>query len=201
MNDPVQSRADTRDAAHRPSRTTNSPRCCRRSSPKTAEARESVERAVRTLAQQALEHTVGMTTDAYGSVKQIIAEIDRKLSEQINQILHHNEFQTLEGAWRGLHYLVTHTETDELLKIKALPASRNEVARMLKRYKGVAWDQARCSARSTKRNTGNSAVSRSAALSAISISTTARRTSRCSASCRRSRRPRTRRSSPARRRS
>ena len=59
-------------------------------------------------------------------MKQIIAEIDRKLSEQINQILHHNEFQTLEGAWRGLHYLVTHTETDELLKIKALPASRNE---------------------------------------------------------------------------
>ncbi|WP_187495540.1 type VI secretion system contractile sheath domain-containing protein, partial [Pantoea agglomerans] len=56
-------------------------------------------------------------------------------------ILHHNEFQTLEGAWRGLHYLVTHTETDELLKIKALPASRNDVARMLKRYKGVAWDQ------------------------------------------------------------
>ena len=73
---------------------------------------------MRTLAQQALEHTVGMTTDAYGSVKQIIAEIDRKLSEQINQILHHNEFQTLEGAWRGLHYLVTHTETDELLKIR-----------------------------------------------------------------------------------
>ncbi|WP_207880257.1 type VI secretion system contractile sheath large subunit, partial [Pseudomonas sp. 32_A] len=98
-------------------------------------------RAHRALAQQALEHTVGMTTDAYGSVKQIIAEIDRKLSEQINLILHHQEFQTLEGAWRGLHYLVTNTETDELLKIKALPASRNELARTLKRYKGVAWDQ------------------------------------------------------------
>lgn len=142
MNDPVQSRTDARDAAQPAVAHDEFAALLQKEfKPKTAEARESVERAVRTLAQQALEHTVGMTNDAYGSVKQIIAEIDRKLSEQINQILHHNEFQTLEGAWRGLHYLVTHTETDELLKIKALPASRNEVARMLKRYKGVAWDQ------------------------------------------------------------
>ncbi|NRO97442.1 type VI secretion system contractile sheath large subunit [Paraburkholderia sp. NMBU_R16] len=109
--------------------------------PKTEQARESVERAVRTLAQQALENTVGVTSDAYGTVKQIIAEIDRKLSEQINQILHHESFQALEGAWRGLHYLVNQTETDELLKIKVLPVARNELARTLKRYKGVGWDQ------------------------------------------------------------
>ncbi|MGN6650459.1 type VI secretion system contractile sheath large subunit [Trinickia sp.] len=109
--------------------------------PKTEQARESVEHAVRTLAQQALENTVGVTTDAYGTVKQIIAEIDRKLTEQINEILHHESFQTLEGAWRGLHYLVNNTETDELLKIKVLPIARNELARTLKRYKGVAWDQ------------------------------------------------------------
>ena len=109
--------------------------------PKTDQARESVERAVRTLAQQALENTVGVTTDAYGTVKKIIAEIDRKLTEQINQILHHESFQTLEGAWRGLHYLVNQTETDELLKIKVLPVARNELARTLKRYKGVGWDQ------------------------------------------------------------
>ena len=96
MNDPAQSRADARDA-----RSTAAPATApgefaallqKAFKPKTAEARESVERAVSTLAQQALEHTVGMTTDAYGSVKQIIAEIDRKLSEQINQILHHDEF-------------------------------------------------------------------------------------------------------------
>jgi type VI secretion system protein ImpC len=109
--------------------------------PKTEQARASVEHAVRTLAQQALENTVGMTTDAYGTVKQIIAEIDRKLTEQINEILHHESFQALEGAWRGLHYLVNNTETDELLKIKVLPIARNELARTLKRHKGVAWDQ------------------------------------------------------------
>ncbi|CAN7588254.1 type VI secretion system contractile sheath large subunit [Trinickia sp. LjRoot230] len=108
---------------------------------KTEQARQSVERAVRTLAQQALENTVCMTTDAYGSVKQIIAEIDRKLTEQINLILHDEALQSLEGAWRGLHYLVNNTETDELLKIKVLPISKPELARSLKRYKGVAWDQ------------------------------------------------------------
>ncbi len=142
MNERAQTQADARAAAQPVvARDEFAALLQKEFKPKTAEARESVERAVRTLAQQALEHTVGMTTDAYGSVKQIIAEIDRKLSEQINLILHHQEFQTLEGAWRGLHYLVTNTETDELLKIKALPASRNELARTLKRYKGVAWDQ------------------------------------------------------------
>ncbi|MGD6305470.1 type VI secretion system contractile sheath large subunit, partial [Xanthomonas citri pv. citri] len=50
----------------------------------------------------------------------IIAEIDRKLSEQINLIIHHTEFQQLEGAWRGLHHLVHNTEVDELLKIRVM---------------------------------------------------------------------------------
>ena len=56
-------------------------------------------------------------------------------------ILHHEDFQKLEGEWRGLHHLVTNTETDTLLKIKVLPISKKEVARNLKRFKGTAWDQ------------------------------------------------------------
>src|SRR5690606_37642140 len=83
--------------------------------PKTEQAREAVEHAVRTLAHQALENSgVAVSSDAYRTIQAIIAEIDRKLSEQINLVLHHPEFQQLEGAWRGLHYLVTNTETDEL---------------------------------------------------------------------------------------
>jgi type VI secretion system protein ImpC len=31
-----------------------------------------------------------------------IAEIDRLLSAQLNEIMHHEEFQKLEGSWRGL---------------------------------------------------------------------------------------------------
>ena len=109
--------------------------------PKTDQAREAVENAVKTLAVQALESTVTVSNDAYRTVQAIITEIDRKLSEQINQILHHEEFQQLEGAWRGLHYLVNNTETDEQLKIRVMCASKREVARSLKRHKGIGWDQ------------------------------------------------------------
>ena len=109
--------------------------------PKTDQAREAVENAVRTLAEQALENTVTMSSDAYSTIQAIIAEIDRKLSEQINLIMHHEEFQKLEGAWRGLHYLVNNSETDELLKIRVMCINKKELGRTLKRYKGVGWDQ------------------------------------------------------------
>ena len=109
--------------------------------PKTEEAKNAVHHAVTTLAQQALKNAVTISDDTYQTIEAIIAEIDRKLSEQVNQIIHHEEFQKLEGAWRGLHHLVTNTETDTLLKIKVLPISKKEISRNLKRFKGIAWDQ------------------------------------------------------------
>ena len=109
--------------------------------PKTEEAKSAVSNAVATLAQQALSNVITISDDAYQTIEAIIAEIDRKLSEQINEILHHKEFQKLESAWRGLHHLVTNTETDTLLKIKVLPITKKEISRNLKRYKGITWDQ------------------------------------------------------------
>lgn len=67
--------------------------------------------------------------------------IDRKLTEQVNLILHHEEFQKLEGTWRGLHYLVNNTETDEMLKIRVMNISKQELGKTLKKFKGTAWDQ------------------------------------------------------------
>ena len=61
--------------------------------------------------------------------------------DQLNQILHHPDLQQLEGAWRGLHYLVNNTETDQQLKIRVLNISKKELGKVLKRYKGTAWDQ------------------------------------------------------------
>src|SRR5688500_10374472 len=109
--------------------------------PKTDEAKEAVERAVRTLAEQALSQTKLISTDVVKSIEAIIAQIDKKLTEQINLILHHEDFQKLEGAWRGLHYLVNNTETDEMLKIRFIDMSKAELGKTLKRYKGTAWDQ------------------------------------------------------------
>ena len=68
-------------------------------------------------------------------------EIDKKLTEQINLILHHEDLQKLEGTWRGLHYLVNNTETDEMLKIRFMDISKVDLGKTLKRFKGTAWDQ------------------------------------------------------------
>jgi type VI secretion system protein ImpC len=109
--------------------------------PKSDEAKSAVESAVLTLAQQALVNTKLIGSDVVVSIEAMIAEIDKKLSDQVNAILHHAEFQQLESAWRGLHYLVNNTETDEMLKIKVFNISKSELGKTLKRYKGTAWDQ------------------------------------------------------------
>jgi type VI secretion system protein ImpC len=109
--------------------------------PKTDEAKGAVEQAVRTLAEQALGQTQLIGSDVIKSIEAMIAELDHKLTEQINLILHHPDFQKLEGGWRGLHYLVNNTETDEMLKIRVMNISKTDVGKTLKRFKGTAWDQ------------------------------------------------------------
>lgn len=109
--------------------------------PKSQQAKSAVQAAVKTLAEQALSTSITMADDAYKNIAAIIAEIDLKLSEQVNLILHHEEFQQLESAWRGLHYLVHNTETDEKLKLRFMDISKDDLRRNMKRYKGIAWDQ------------------------------------------------------------
>src|SRR6218665_898433 len=109
--------------------------------PKTDEAKGAVEQAVQTLAAQALAHTNIISADAVKSIEAMIAALDKKLSQQANLIIHHEDFQKLESAWRGLHYMVNNTETDEQLKIRVLNISKQDLGKTLKRYKGTAWDQ------------------------------------------------------------
>jgi type VI secretion system protein ImpC len=109
--------------------------------PKTKKKREEIENAVKTLAVNVLEHSSIVSEDAVQSIEAVIAEIDKKLSEQVNQIMHHEDFQNLEGAWRGLHHLVNNTETDEMLKIRVVNISKKDLHKTLKKFKGTAWDQ------------------------------------------------------------
>ena len=109
--------------------------------PKTDEARGAVAQAVQTLAQQALSNTALLSDDALKTIESMIAAIDAKLTEQVNLIIHHEDFQKLESAWRGLHYLVNNTETDEQLKIRVMNVSKQDLGKTLKRFKGTAWDQ------------------------------------------------------------
>jgi type VI secretion system protein ImpC len=109
--------------------------------PKTDQAKGRVEAAVRTLAAQALENAKVMKGDVFATIDNLIGELDRRLSGQINQILHNPEFQQLESAWRGLEYLVQNSETGTDLKIKVMNITKNELGRVFKQYKGQAWDQ------------------------------------------------------------
>ena len=109
--------------------------------PKSDQAKTAVEQAVKTLAQQALANTALVSDDALRTIESIVATIDKKLTEQVNEILHHPDFQQLESAWRGLHYLVNNTETDEMLKIRVMNISKKDMHKTLRKFKGTAWDQ------------------------------------------------------------
>ncbi|MDR1969584.1 MAG: type VI secretion system contractile sheath large subunit [Burkholderiaceae bacterium] len=109
--------------------------------PRSDEAKSAVEQAVLTLAQQALAQTQLLSRDVAGTIESIIAAIDNKLTGQINKILHHHDYQKLESAWRGLHYMVNNTETDEHLKIRVMDISKQELSKTLRKFKGAAWDQ------------------------------------------------------------
>ena len=88
--------------------------------PKSDRAKEEVQTAVQTLAEQVLQGEVLLGDDVVGTISAIIAEIDLKLTEQVTAIMHNEDFQKLEGAWRGLHHLVNSSETDEMLKIRVM---------------------------------------------------------------------------------
>ena len=109
--------------------------------PKSDQARTAVESAVRTLAEQVLANETLVSDDALRSIEAIVAEIDAKLTEQVNQIIHRADYQQLERAWRGLHFLVNNSETDEMLKIRVMDISKKDLSKTLRKYKGTAWDQ------------------------------------------------------------
>ena len=95
--------------------------------PKSDRAREAVSGAVATLAERALSESAVISSDVIETISAMIAEIDHKLTEQVNLIMHHEDFQQLESAWRGLHHLVNNTESDEQLKIKVFNISKKEL--------------------------------------------------------------------------
>jgi type VI secretion system protein ImpC len=59
-----------------------------------------------------------------GIVNEMIGEIDRKLSSQLDTILHNQAFQKLESAWSGLKFVVDRTNFRENIKIEILNVSK-----------------------------------------------------------------------------
>jgi type VI secretion system protein ImpC len=64
-------------------------------------------------------------------INERVAEIDRIITDQLNAIMHDEDFQRLEASWRGLHDLVSGTETSSRLKLRLLNVSKKELLKDL----------------------------------------------------------------------
>lgn len=62
-----------------------------------------------------------------GLVDQMIADIDAKLSAQVNAILHDETFQKVESAWRGLRFLVDRTDFRQNIKVEFINVSKEDL--------------------------------------------------------------------------
>jgi type VI secretion system protein ImpC len=97
------------------------------------EARARGKNLVKEFVAQFLEGSMALSRDSEAMINSRIAQIDHLISLQLNEVLHHPAFQKLEASWRGLKYLVSNTETGEMLKIKVFNCSKKDLLRDLQR--------------------------------------------------------------------
>ncbi len=60
-------------------------------------------------------------------VDEMIAEVDRRLSLQLDEVLHQKDLQRLESSWRGLKLLVDRTNFRENNKLEILNVSKQDL--------------------------------------------------------------------------
>src|ERR1041385_7898109 len=80
-----------------------------------------------------------VSNDTEAMINQRIGQLDALITTQLNEVMHAEPFQQLEGAWRGLHYFVQQTETSSSLKIKLMNVSKSDLFKDLD--KAVEFDQ------------------------------------------------------------
>ena len=76
---------------------------------------------------QIMEGTMVIAKDTEAMINARIAQIDKLISDQLNEVMHNPDFQKLEGSWRGLHYLVNQSETGERLKIRVMNVNKKDL--------------------------------------------------------------------------
>jgi type VI secretion system protein ImpC len=96
-------------------------------------AQERGKDMVKEFINQVLEGHMTLSRDAEATIGARIAEIDRLISLQLNEVMHHPQFQKLEATWRGIKHLLDQSETNDMLKIKLLNVSKKDLLRDLQR--------------------------------------------------------------------
>ncbi len=102
-------------------------------------SRDEAQDMLKALTQQAMKGTVKWDKNLSITINNAIAAIDIAMSKQLSAIMHQDKFKKLEGSWRGLHHLVTTSETGGDLKIRLMNISKKELTRDLE--KAVEFDQ------------------------------------------------------------
>ncbi len=100
---------------------------------KDAESKGRGKDLVKRFVSEVLEGAITINRDTETMINSRIAQIDHLLSLQVNEIMHHPDFQKLEGSWRGLQFLMKQSETSAMLKIKVLNVSKKDLLRDLQR--------------------------------------------------------------------
>jgi type VI secretion system protein ImpC len=88
---------------------------------------------------QVMSGELTMSKNMDSTINARIAEIDRLVTAQMNAIMHHADFQKLEGSWRGIHHLVKNSLTGPQLKIRVLPCNKKELLKDFER--ALEFDQ------------------------------------------------------------
>ncbi len=88
---------------------------------------------------QVMSGTLTMSKNMDVAINSRIAEIDRLISSQMNEIMHHEDFQKLEGSWRGVHHLVKNSLTGTQLKIKMMSVTKKDLLKDFER--ALEFDQ------------------------------------------------------------
>ena len=88
---------------------------------------------------QVMEGAMTVSKDTEAMINARIAQIDKLLSDQLNEVMHHDDFQKLEASWRGLFYLVSQSETGEKLKVRVMNTTKNELLKDME--KATEFDQ------------------------------------------------------------
>jgi type VI secretion system protein ImpC len=88
---------------------------------------------------QITQGAMAVSKDTEAMINARIAQIDKLLSDQLNEVMHHADFQKLEASWRGLSYLVNQSETGETLKVRVMNATKGELLKDME--KAPEFDQ------------------------------------------------------------
>ncbi len=88
---------------------------------------ERIGAALRFFVESVIQSGISFNKIDKGVLDTIIAEIDSKISDQLDQVLHHPDFQKMESAWRSLKFLVDRTDFKKNVKIDLLDMDKDEL--------------------------------------------------------------------------